>query len=245
MEVGKLNVTLRTRTGKGGSRALRRQGFVPGTCYGAGLEAPINITVHPKELRASLDPAKGRNTVIDVTLEGTGPAAGRRLTAMLWEYQVDPVRHSVTHVDLIAIDPDKEVHVDVPLEVTGKAAGIVEGGQIHLVRYTIPVRCKPADIPVKFVLDVTPLHIGEVLHASDLVPPPGVSVSLPADVGLVTCAAPTMEKEPTPEEAALAATAAGVEGAPPPEAATGDDKKGDDKKGGEKKADAGSGAKKS
>jgi large subunit ribosomal protein L25 len=219
MEVGKLNVTLRDRIGKGGSRALRRQGLVPGTCYGAGLDQPLNIIVNPKALKDALDPIKGRNTVIDLTLQDKGAARGKQIKAMLWEWQVDPVKRNVIHVDLIAIDPNREVQVEVPLEVSGKAAGTVDGGQIHIIRHTIPVKCKPVDIPVKFVLDITPLHIGDALHASDLVIPPGVIMVIPGDVGLVTCAAPPVEKEPTPEEAAAAAAAAGepgAEGAAPP-----------------------------
>src|SRR5687768_7740933 len=101
MEVGKLTVHLRTDFGKGQSRRVRNQGLVPGVCYGARLEQPIAITVNPRELKASLDPAKGRNTVIDVTvLDGErGPT---QLTAMVREYQVDSIRRTVTHIDLIS-----------------------------------------------------------------------------------------------------------------------------------------------
>ncbi len=211
MEVGKLNVSLRPQTGKGQSRGLRRTGVVPGVCYGAGLTEPLHIMVNPKHIKAALDPAKGRNTVIEVEVTDGGKVT-RNVTAMLKDYQVDKIRREVTHVDLIAIDRDQPVDVAVPLEITGKSPGAtLEGGQLHLVRYDIPIRCKPADIPNKFVLDVTPLHIGDVLHVTDLQVPAGVTVRLPGEFGLVTCTAPQVEKEPE--------VAAPVEGAAPAEGA--------------------------
>ena len=115
MEVGKLTVHLRKGLGKSQSRKLRSQGLVPGVCYGAKLNAPLSIVVHPKELKASLDPARGRNTVIDVTVQDEGKSA-TTLTAMLWEYQIDALRRNVTHVDLISIDPDKALEVYTKLK---------------------------------------------------------------------------------------------------------------------------------
>jgi large subunit ribosomal protein L25 len=120
MEVGKLTVHLRKDTGKGESRKLRGSGLVPGVCYGANLSAPLSIVVNPKELKASLDPAKGRNTVITVTVQDGGSQTAQ-LTAMLWEYQIDALRRNVTHVDLISIDPNKVIEVAVPIELVGQA----------------------------------------------------------------------------------------------------------------------------
>ena len=73
MEVGKLTVSLRDRSGKGGARKLRAQGKVPGVCYGASVEGriePLPITVDVKQLRGALDPVRKRNTVISLTIEG-------------------------------------------------------------------------------------------------------------------------------------------------------------------------------
>jgi large subunit ribosomal protein L25 len=108
-----------------------------------------------------------------------------------------------------------------------------------LIRHSLPIKAKPADIPANFVLDISNLAIGDVLHVSDLSVPAGVEVLLPHEFGLVTCSAPAAEKE----EAAPAEGAV-VEGAAPAEeggekkadaAAGGDAKKGDAKKGDAKK----------
>ena len=233
MEVGKLTVEVRTGTGKGISRKIRREGLVPGVCYGHGLDKPVNIMVNPKALKGSLDPARGQNTIITVTLSDNGTAR-TTLTAMLWEWQVHPLRRNVTHVDLIAIDPDRPIEVEVPVDFVGKAIGTVDGGQLHTVLRAIPVKCKPADIPTKFTVDVSPLAIGMALHVSDVTLPAGVEFAVPETYSIVSCVAPKAEK--VAEEEALAVPGAEgvpVEGAAPAE---GGDAAKKDAAGGDKKA---------
>src|SRR5215510_3201573 len=222
MEVGKLTVSLRERSGKGGSRKLRAQGKVPGVCYGASVDGriePLPITVDVKELRGALDPVRKRNTVISLTIQGDG--APRSLHALVKDFQVDAIRHDVTHVDLLAIDPDKEVRADVPLEFTGKPKGAINGGQIRIVLRSLTVRAKPSDIPVKLAVDVSPLEIGDVIHVSTIALPPGVTSVTGRDLAVVTCAAPEEEKvatttEAAPAEGAAAAPAAGAAAAAAP-----------------------------
>jgi large subunit ribosomal protein L25 len=214
LEVGKLTVSLRDRSGKGGSRKLRAEGKVPGVCYGASVEGriePLPITVDVKQLRGALDPIRKRNTVISLTIEGgTGP---RALHALVKDVQVDSLRHDITHVDLLAIDPNKEVRAEVPLEFTGKPAGAINGGQIRIVLRSLTVRAKPSDIPVKLTVDVSPLDIGDVIHVSAIALPGGVASVTGRDLAVVTCAAPEEEKvaaEAAPAEGAAAAPAAGA-----------------------------------
>ena len=83
MEVGKLTVHVRRDLGKGQTRKYRTQGLVPGVCYGAKLEAPLSIVIDPKALKGSLDPARGRNTVIELTVQD-GDKSAAKLTALLW-----------------------------------------------------------------------------------------------------------------------------------------------------------------
>ena len=222
MDVGKLTVHIRHDTGKGESRRLRAAGKVPGVCYGARLEKPLAITLNAKELKGSLDPARGRNTVIDVRVEDGNGGSATVLTAMLWDYQIDKLRRSVTHVDLISIDPEKAIEVEVPLLLVGKAVGTIDGGQIHVERHTLAIRCRPADIPTRFELDITPLKIGDALHVKDVTMPSGVQAAVPEGFTLVTCVAPKVEKETT-EAAAVPAEGAAAEGAAPAE---GDKKEG-------------------
>jgi large subunit ribosomal protein L25 len=209
MEVGKLTVSVRDRSGKGDSRKLRAQGKVPGVCYGATVDGriePLPIVLDVKQLRGALDPIRKRNTVINLTIEGG--ASPRSLHALVKDFQVDAIRHEVTHVDLLAIDPDKEVRAAVPLEFTGKPKGAIDGGQIRIVLRSLTVRAKPNDIPVKLEVDVSPLEIGDVIHVSSIALPAGVSSVTGRDLAVVTCAAPEEDKTPTTTEAAPAEGAA-------------------------------------
>jgi large subunit ribosomal protein L25 len=226
MQVGQLTVSLRNNSGKGPARQLRAQGKVPGVFYGASTEGPIEpfaISVDVKALKAALDPVRRQNTVISVTIEDGGKSV-RTLSALLKEYQLDPIRRDVTHVDLLAIDPSKEVTASVPIEFTGKPAGAIDGGILHTVMRSIEVRCKPADIPVKLPLDVSPLGIGDVLHVSDVPLPAGVVSVTGGREAVISLQAPEKEVAPA-ADAAVAAPEAGKD-AKAAAAAPGKDAKG-------------------
>ena len=213
MEIGKLTVHRRSEVGKGISRRLRTQGLVPGTCYGAGLDEPVSISVDPKALQESLDPVKRQNTVLMLTIDQD--EAGERL-AMLWDYQIHPRRREVTHVDLITIDPDQEIEVEVPVELTGKPAGAINGGQLNVARHQILIRAKPRAVPGRIKVDVSPLNIGDTLHVSDVAFPEGVEPAVAPELTIVTCVATESEVlvvggEEAPAEGAT--PAAGAEAA--------------------------------
>jgi large subunit ribosomal protein L25 len=215
MEVGKLTVTVRNAGSKGAARRLRAEGKVPGVCYGASTDGriePLPIVVDVKALRASLDPVRKQNTVIALTIEdGVKP---RSLSALVKDYQLDPVRRDIIHVDLIAVDPDKEVLAEVPLEFTGKPKGTINGGQLRILLRNLALRAKPADIPVKLTVDVSELDIGDVTHVAAIRLPAGVTAVTGRDLAVVTLAAPEEDKTPAaaegaaPAEGAAAATAA-------------------------------------
>jgi large subunit ribosomal protein L25 len=207
MDTGKLTVEYRKNTGKNESRRLRASGRVPGICYGNGT-TPTPIHLEARELKRALDPEKRQNTVINLTVNG-GEGGPQQLTVMLKHYDVDAIRRDVEHVDLVVIDVNKEVTVEVPVVLTGKAVGIVEGGQLHTVHRSIAVSCKPADIPVKIVADISPLKIGDVLHVSDIQLPSGVKAALPPTEAVASIVAPQKEKTAA-EEAAEAAAAEGA-----------------------------------
>jgi len=232
MEVGKLTVEVRTVLGKNESRRLRAQGKVPGVVYGKGVE-PMLLAVDPKALKKSLDPSKRQNTVIEMTIEGQGQNQ-KTLTVMLKDYQYDKIRQEIEHVDLLAIDVEKEVHVEVPLVYTGKPQGVVDGGQLTIAHRAITIMCKPTLIPSKIEADVTGLGLGQALHVSDLKLPLGIRVGLAAHEGLASVVAPRAEKvEAKAEEAAAdaAVNAAAAAGGAAAAAKPGDAKAGDAKAG--------------
>ncbi|MCP4447817.1 MAG: 50S ribosomal protein L25 [Myxococcales bacterium] len=187
MEVGKLAVQHRATTGKGISRVTRREGDVPGVCYGHGLETPLAVTLNVKALKGAFDPEKRRNTVLDLTIEGEKSVT---VQAMVWDFQISKLRREITHVDLKSIDPEKEVEAVVPVVSEGSYAGAVEGGLLSWARHEVKVTSKPALIPTKLVIDIAPLALGDTLHISDIVLPEGVSFAEATKLTIVTCIAP-------------------------------------------------------
>jgi len=210
MEFAKVNVEVRAGMGKGGSRKVRAAGKVPGVVYGRKAE-PVAVTFDEKELLSSLDKEKKRNTVLKLAISGGGKS--EEVTAMVREAQINPLSRRLVHVDFLRVDLDAEVHVTVPLVLTGKAVGTTNGGNLHQSLHVIPVAAKPAAIPSKLEVDVTPLDIGDALHVSDLKLGEGVRALLDPREAIASVVAPKAEK--------VEAEAAPVEGAVPAEGAAG------------------------
>jgi large subunit ribosomal protein L25 len=200
-----INVQPRDVGGKGAARKLRTRGHVPGVLY--GKQKPVSIALDPHELHQTVaHSGLGRNTVLHIR------GLDRDILALLKDTQFDPVRRRLMHVDLIEINENQEVVVEVPVELTGKAKGIVDGGIIQMVRRTLRLACMPLSIPKSLSVDVTPLGIGQSLHVRDVVFPAGTRGIDPPITTVVSVHAPAAEEKPTEAEAAAAAGAAAAPG---------------------------------
>jgi large subunit ribosomal protein L25 len=221
MDFAKVSVELRSQSGKGGARKVRAAGKVPGVLYGHKSE-PLSVTFDERTLLQSLDKERRRNTVFSLTVTG-GAGNGEQVTAMIRDAQIDPLSRRLVHVDFLRVSLDEEVHVTVPLVLTGKAIGLVNGGNLHQSMYSIPIAAKPSAIPTKLEVDVTSLDIGNALHVSDLKLGAGVRALLDAKDAIASVVAPKAEKveaEAAPIEGAVPAEgAAAAEGAAPAEGA--------------------------
>jgi len=183
--------------------------------------------VPPKEVAVILRSELGKNTVLELALDG------KKLLAMIRDFTLHPVQRRLEHIDFVEVKLDRPVDVDVPLVTTGKAVGVAKGGVLRIVHRLLPVRCLPDRIPTKIETDVTLLELGEHIATRDLKLPEGVTVRLAAEQTLVAVVAPEKEVEETPVAgaAAVAATAAApVAGGTAPAADAKKDDKKDDKK---------------
>lgn len=203
MEVGKLNAQLRPTPGTSSATKLRMKGQIPAICYGGGKD-PVTLQISPTELLKSLDPVKGRNTLLHLHIEGQGSP----VSVMLKDTQRDKLRGELIHADFLRVATDKPVRAVVPLAMVGKAAGVKDGGTLHQVYRTVVVSCVPGKIPTSIELDVNALGIGQSIHVRDLKLPEGVTVSLAASTTLCVVTVPKAEK-------AAETAAPGAEGAAP------------------------------
>jgi large subunit ribosomal protein L25 len=203
MELVKVVAARREVKGKNVSRRLRGSGQIPAVAYGKG-EAAISLSVSPKDLVGVLGTPHGRNSVIELDVEGKD-----KFSVLLCDFQYHPVTRVLLHADFLKIALDKPVEVDVPLELTGKPKGLIDGGVLRQVFRKLPVSCLPKDIPVNVVHDVTELELDDHVGVRDLSLPEGVTVRLPPEQ---TVAAVVTEKKVIEEEA-VAAAVPGAEGA--------------------------------
>jgi large subunit ribosomal protein L25 len=228
MELRKFTADVRAEHGKGASARLRKTGKIPAVAYGKNLPAQA-LAITPSDLSSVLTSAHGRNSVIELDVTGQ-----QKLTVLIREFQYHPLSRELLHADFVQIALDQPVDVDVPLETTGKAKGVVDGGMLRQVFRRVPVRCLPEKIPVKIVHDVTALGVNEQVVVKDLALPEGVEIRLPADQTVLAVA---FEKQVAEEEEAkpadAAAAAAGATGAAAPAAGAapaGEKAEGDGKK---------------
>jgi large subunit ribosomal protein L25 len=204
----KLLVSQRETLGSAESRRLRKSGFVPGVLYGSG--EPVAICVQERELRRALTGAAGLHSILDVEIDGKG----KTHASILKDYQVDPVRGGVTHVDLQEVRLDQTINAAVAVHLSGgeDAPGVREGGVLSQVLREVTVEALPLEVPEHIDFDVSAMEIGGTLRLSELSAPEGVTILGDPEAVVATITAPTREVEPEPTEEELAAAEAAGEG---------------------------------
>jgi len=162
MEAITVEATRREDRGKNAARRMRQSGQVPAVLYGGKGES-VTLAVNAKQLAGILRSESGHNTIFTVKLPG-GEAK-----AMVKDWQVDPVKGSLLHVDLLRVAMDVRMRFKVPVHTFGEPLGVkLQGGIFEMVTREVEVECLPADIPEEFKVDVTELMIGKQLRVSDL-----------------------------------------------------------------------------
>lgn len=192
----KLTVRERDGRGSGDARRLRREGFIPGVLYGKG-KGSYAICVPERELRRVLTGAGGLHAILDVIVEGKNATHA----SILKDYQQDPIRGHISHIDLQEVPLDQPIHAAVTVQLVGEPAGAKEGGVLSQVQREINVEALPMEIPEHVELDVSGMAIGDTLRLADLAAMEGVTyLDDPEETVLATVTLPTREVEPEPEE---------------------------------------------
>jgi large subunit ribosomal protein L25 len=193
----RLEVKERERLGSAESRRLRKQGLVPGVLYGKSTARAI--AVGERDLRAALTGPSGLHAVLDVVLEGqttTHPS-------ILKEYQRDPVRGYLRHVDLQEVRLDVAIQATVQVHLVGgeDAPGVKEGGVLSAPTTSLNVEALPLEVPESIEADVSRLEMGGALRLEDIPTLEGVTfLDDPHETVLATVTAPMREIEPEVEE---------------------------------------------
>ena len=196
----------RDSRGKNAARRLRVAGTVPAVLYG-GKSGPQALQVNAKHVSAILRSETGHNTILTVKTQGGEDFA------IVKEYQVDPVKGTLIHVDLLRVAMDVRMRVRVPVHTFGEPQGVkLQGGVFEIVTREIEIECLPADIPTEFKVDISNLMMGMQVHAGDI-PLDSQKMKLMTDPQRVLAhvVALRVEEEKTPEAAAGEAAATPAE----------------------------------
>jgi large subunit ribosomal protein L25 len=149
---------------KNAARRVRVQGKIPGVVYGA-KEPAVAIELDPKQMLRILHSESGHNSIFD--LEVAGSSAKTKVMIVDWQYE--PIKDRLIHIDLKRIAMDKAMKVEVPVLLEGIPVGVkIGGGILDQVLREVEIECLPADIPSHIAVDVSNLAFGDVLRISDL-----------------------------------------------------------------------------
>src|SRR5947207_10972374 len=188
----KLQVKEGEARGSAGARRLRKQGFIPGVLYGKGKSSHA-IAVPERELRRVLTGAGGLHAILDVVLEGQKTTHA----SILKDFQQDPIRGHISHIDLQEVRLDKPIQASVNVQLVGEPAGTKEGGVLSQVQREINVEALPMEIPEHIDLDVSGMAIGDTLRLADLAAMDGLTyLDDPEETVLATVTLPTRVEEP-------------------------------------------------
>jgi large subunit ribosomal protein L25 len=208
----KLEVREREELGSRRTRRLRAQGLVPGVLYGKGHARAI--VVPERQLRTAVTGASGLHAILDVVIEGQKTVH----PSILAEYQQDPIRGTISHIDLREVRLDQPIHATVVVQLVGEAAGVKTGGMLSLVAREIHVEALPADVPEHIEVDVSHMEVGDVLRLADVAAIENVTLlDDPHETVIATVSVPrgfTELEEAEAEAAAEAEALEGVEGEP-------------------------------
>ncbi len=194
------------RTGKftkNVARRVRVSGKIPAVVYGA-QQPSVAITVDPKQIQRILHSDSGHNTIFDLDLSGA------KTKVMIVDWQYEPIRGSLMHIDMKRIAMDKAIRVQVPIQLQGVPVGVkTQGGILDQILREVAIECLPADIPGHIDVDISELSFGQVLRVSDL--PHGGKLKFLTDEDTAVAHITAVREEAAPAADAAVATATTAE----------------------------------
>jgi large subunit ribosomal protein L25 len=198
---------------KNAARRVRAAGKIPAVLYGSGRD-PVAVEVDPKQISRILHSDTGHNTIFDVEVSGQPTAK-----AMIVDWQREPIKDSLIHIDLKRIALDKALRVRVRVKLLGIPVGVkTEGGVLDQVLREVEIECLPADIPGHIDVDVSELEMHQVLRVSGLPHSEKIKYLTPEDATVAHVVHIREEVVAAPETAEAAAAVPGAAPAAPGEA---------------------------
>jgi len=196
----------RSTRGKNEARRLRAAGSAPAVVYGTGKDA-VAVAVNPKEMVRILRSKTGHNTIFHLAIKD-----GENTPVMIVDWQRDPVKDTILHIDMKRIDLTVRLMVKVPVHTVGEPEGVkLQGGLHEVITREIEVECLPNEIPDELTIDVSKLTMGQAVRASDVPLPGSVRLVSPPEAVISHIVAMKAEEVAAPVAGAEVAPAAVAE----------------------------------
>jgi len=183
---------------------LRKEGFIPGIIYGEGQEG-MKIAFNARDYTREYKKSIGAVAFFDITVDG------KTYKTFIKEKQIHPLTREVVHIDFLELHKGKPITIDVPINFTGEALGIKEGGVFEIIHRVIQVTCLPKDIPDEIRFDISEMNIGDSIHLRDLDISEDMNTDLSDDITIAILSVPKVIEEVV-EEVEGEEGAEGVEG---------------------------------
>ncbi len=190
-DIDRIPVEAREQAGKGVSRALRRDGRVPGIVYGEA-KAPAMISIDRLFLTKAMHKGAFTSKLFELQL-GT-----LKQKVLPREVQVHPLSEVPLHVDFLRVAEDAEIAVMVAVRFTDDelSDGLRHGGVLNIVRHEVELMCPATAIPEFIEISLAGFDVGDSLHISHVTLPEGVTPTIAdRDFTIATIAAPTVHVE--------------------------------------------------
>lgn len=191
-----LEVEVRERTGRGGARATRRAGLVPGVIYG-GSEGPVAISMKENKVLKALNTGNLIASMVKISHKG------ETQSVITKDVQFHPVKAMPQHIDFFRVTSKTIIEMEVSVQIIGdeECPGLTKGGNLNVVRHAIEVKCPAGSIPDNIIVDISAMEIGDSLHESEITFPKGVVPAITdRDPTVVTIAMARVEVEVEEEE---------------------------------------------
>ena len=172
-----LKAETRQRSGSSEINRMRQEGLLPAVIYGRSRDN-ANLKVSAREVSKLLGQSASENVLVDLEIDGEKKTS----LALIKDVQHDYLADKILHVDFHAVGEDEHITASVPVNISGVAPGVKEGGLLEHMIHSIDVTCLPKDLPEEVTVDVGELHIGDSSHVRDIVKPEGVELGLDGDV---------------------------------------------------------------
>ncbi|MBU2949908.1 50S ribosomal protein L25/general stress protein Ctc [Tamlana agarivorans] len=149
----------RESVGKKATKALRNAGQVPCVLYGG--DKPVHFSA-PELAFSKLVYTPNAHTVV-INLDN-----GETLNAVLQDIQFHPVTDKILHIDFYQLFEDKEIALNIPVNLVGNSRGVKNGGVLRRNNRKLRIKALPANLPDFIEIDITPLKIGDKVSVADL-----------------------------------------------------------------------------